>query len=227
MQVIMAAAGRGQRFIDWSKTPKAFTDINGTPMWVKSITPWLKYGKPTIVFHKDHKHWFEDPGFECNYVWLENYTEGPAETCYKGLIDRNGNDSVVFVDCDSNITFDTEKWDTSVGGLFVMKKNNPVHSYSKIDENGYVIEVKEKEVISPWANTGHFWFANVSEFVDLFEYAYKNKIKHKGEYYIAPLYNDAIQRLDMKFKILEVDKWYCWGTPQDVESFVANCEEKN
>ena len=222
MQVVMAAAGRGQRFIDWSKTPKAFTDIDGTPMWVRSIQPWLKYGTPVVVFHKDHRRWFKDPGFECKYVWLDEYTQGPAETSFKGILGAAlelSDDPIVFVDCDSNIVFNEDLWDCSTGGLFVMKKNNPAHSYSKIDEDGNVIEVKEKEVISPWANTGHFWFAKVSEFVDLFEYAYENKITTRGEYYIAPLYNDAIQKQNMKFKVLEVDKWYCWGTPEDVERY--------
>lgn len=224
MQVVMTAAGRGSRFQNTHNVPKPFILIDGIQMWERAIRPWLQYGKPVVVMQKDHEKYIrKDLDFDVEFEFIKGYTEGAAITCMLGALRCDANEPVVFVECDSVIEFDHERWDHNVSGTFTVVKNNPAHSYCKLDDEGYVLEIREKEVISPWANTGHYWFSKTSLFLETVKNAIEQKRKTRGEYYTAPLYNDIINQ-GHPVKTLLVDKWHCWGTPKDIEIFLG---EKN
>lgn len=218
MQVVMSAAGRGTRFQEDYNIPKPFILVDGKPMWQRAIEPWLKYGKPTIVMHSSHKPYLNNKEVDANWIFIDEYTEGAAITASIGVRNLNKEKPVVFVECDSIIHFNHDQWSWETSGTFVAERNNPAHSYCKVSEDMSVTEIREKEVISNWANTGHYWFKSVKEFLDIQEKAVKEKRKVRGEYYIAPLLNDRIQEGAQVFA-QKVDKWHCWGTPEDVKMY--------
>ena len=215
MQVVMTAAGRGSRFTPTHTMPKPFILVEDVPMWERAIRPWLRYGTPTVVMQESHSKYIGNVNFECDFIFINYYTEGAAETCAIGARSIERDKPVMFVECDSVIEFDHDNWDYSTAGTFVVKRDNPAHSYCKLNGDGFVTEIREKEVISPWANTGHYWFQTAGQFLDTYDLAKKEERKTRGEYYTAPLYNDIIANGD-KVKTQLVDQWHCWGTPQDV-----------
>jgi NDP-sugar pyrophosphorylase family protein len=221
MQVVMTAAGRGTRFQDSHDVPKPFILIEGIPMWERAIQPWLRYGKPVVVMQKEHEKYIRELDFDVEFVFIDGYTEGAAITCMIGAKRLNPDEPVVFVECDSSIEFDHVRWDHSTSGTFTIVRDNPAHSYCELDNNGDVLKIREKEVISPWANTGHYWFSKTSIFLDTVENAITENKKTRGEYYTAPLYNDIIDQ-GHTVKMLLVDKWHCWGTPKDVEEWQSS-----
>jgi hypothetical protein len=83
-----------------------------------------------------------------------------------------------------------------------------------------VSEVREKEVISNWASTGTYWFRNGRDFVGAAEARLGQGLREASEYYVAPIYNDLLVR-GARVKNFEIDRLYCFGTPEDYEKTLA------
>ena len=208
----MSAAGKGSRFTDYSELPKPFIEVDGRPMWQQAMLPFLYLNIPKVVFHESHEPYYEKPDFECRVIFLPHYTQGAAETAFYASLDCKRDESVVFVECDSQLIYSAKEWKPEgSSGSFVTRATSPNHSYVKVDKDDNILEVREKEVISEWANTGHYWWESVRIFQELFE----DTQKIRDEYYMAPIYNDAVQQ-GYNCKIHRADAWKCWGTPADL-----------
>jgi hypothetical protein len=49
----------------------------------------------------------------------------------------------------------------------------------------------------------------------------KNNLKVNGEFYIAPVYNEAIKD-NKKIKTIHCDKFHCLGVPDDLETYLRS-----
>jgi len=72
------------------------------------------------------------------------------------------------------------------GALLVFPSDEARWSYARTDTDGWVREVREKEVISPWASTGSYWFRRGSDFVRLAEARITQGRREAAEHYVAP-----------------------------------------
>ena len=90
-------------------------------------------------------------------------------------------------------------------------------SFSRENSAGFVDDVREKEVISPWATTGTYWFRRGSDFVRVAEARLQSKRREASEYYVGPLYSDLLAE-GAKIKNFPIRKLYCFGTPEDLEA---------
>ncbi len=102
------------------------------------------------------------------------------------------------------------------GALLVFPSNEPRWSFSREGDGGWVTEVREKQVISPWASTGTYWFRRGSDFVRLAEARLTIGRQEAAEYYVAPLYNDLIAAGGQVRNFL-VERLLCFGTPEEYE----------
>lgn len=88
-----------------------------------------------------------------------------------------------------------------------------------------VAEVAEKRRISDLCSTGLYYFARTGRFLDLFEQVETEPPEHLqgGEFYVAPLYNEAIKAGDdIRYSLVERDAvWFC-GTPHEYEALTAD-----
>ena len=66
------------------------------------------------------------------------------------------------------------------------------------------------------AIVGTFYFKKAKYFIDGLTNIYENNIKSNGEFYIDNMFNTLT---DLNIKIFDVDKYYCWGTPKDLENY--------
>lgn len=106
-------------------------------------------------------------------------------------------------------------WDSGCdGALLVFPSNEKRWSFSKAIADGWVTEVRKKEVISPWASTGTYWFRDSADFVRLAEARVQSGRKEANEYYVGSLYNDLIAA-GRRVKNFPIEKLYCFGTPED------------
>ena len=94
---------------------------------------------------------------------------------------------------------------------------------SKLDEDGFVSEVAEKKPISEHATVGIYWWKKGSDYVKYAEQMIEKDIKTNGEFYVCPVFNEAIGD-DKKVRIKEIDKDGMWGigTPEDLNDFLKN-----
>lgn len=115
--------------------------------------------------------------------------------------------------------FDPSKVDEKADGLLLtFKANNPDYSYSVV-ENGRVIEVKEKEVISPYANVGIFFFKSFYNFLETIS-------SSKTGESIAELFNASAAQ-GKHVITQETDNVCLFGTPIEYEYWIHKATKKS
>ena len=81
----------------------------------------------------------------------------------------------------------------------------------KTDENGRVVEVAEKNPISDNATVGVYFWKSGKDYVKYAKQMIDSDIRVNGEFYVCPVYNEAIQ--DNKNIIIhEIEKMGNWNT---------------
>ncbi len=112
------------------------------------------------------------------------------------------------------------------GMIMSMTANDKKWSYLKINCQGQVQEVREKEVISSEATVGIYNFKRGKDFC----YAARKMIVEnslsQGEFYVAPVYNYLIKEklacIDYYNIGEEFNGMYGLGIPEDLEKFITS-----
>jgi NDP-sugar pyrophosphorylase family protein len=97
-------------------------------------------------------------------------------------------------------------------------------SFARTNDEGRVVEVREKQRVSSHATIGLYWFASA----DLYRSAYAayfadGQGAEKGERYIAPMYNQLIaEGLRVEILGLALSDVGMLGTPEQVREFAAS-----
>lgn len=238
--ILIPMAGRGARFADYD-APKPLIEVNGKPMVVQAVD-CLPAGK-TLNFvclgeHLDQfpvEHTLKGKYGNVNVIRLDEATDGQACTCEVG-IGRAGiplEDSLLISSCDymslcshADLLGLTEGADVVVWGF----KNNPAsrhnpeaYGWLDVDEEGRIGRVSVKKPISSvpyndYAITGTFWFRRTSLFLEGLGILYERDIKTNNEFYIDNVI-DVLARAGAKVRVLDVDKFICLGTPDDLKSY--------
>lgn len=96
-------------------------------------------------------------------------------------------------------------------------------SFARLDDEGRVVELREKSRISPHATLGLYGFASARLFLETYDRYFANGNEEKGERYVAPMYNDLIAG-DLKVRISEVAlaDVGMLGTPAQVRDFISH-----
>ena len=160
---------------------------------------------------------------------MDGITEGAACTTLLAKEFINNDQSLLmanadqFVEWDSNKTlyaFSNSKCD---GGILTFTASHPKWSYAKVNEEGFVTEVAEKKPISSNATVGIYWWKKGSDYVKYAEKMIKKDIRTNNEFYVCPVFNEAIQD-GKKVLIKEIDNNGMWGmgTPEDLDNFLKN-----
>jgi dTDP-glucose pyrophosphorylase len=105
------------------------------------------------------------------------------------------------------------------GGILTFYSTHPKWSYVKLNNEGYAIDLQEKKPISDKATVGIYFWAKGSDYVKYAEQMIENDIRVNGEFYVAPVYNEAIKE-DKKIKIFDIKKMWGLGTPEDLDYFL-------
>ena len=99
------------------------------------------------------------------------------------------------------------------------------------EENNLVKNICVKEINKDTLNdpvvTGTFFFRKVSIFESITNDLIRKNLKVNNEYYIDSSINNAIQ-LGYKVVYFEIDYYLCWGTPNDLETYIywQDCFDK-
>jgi capsule biosynthesis phosphatase len=104
------------------------------------------------------------------------------------------------------------------GILACFEATDPRYSFAHLDEHGYVDKTAEKEAISNQASTGLYYFRRGQDFVNTVETMVARNETAKGEYYVAPCYNELLKS-GKKVKTYLVDENWVLGTPEELEVF--------
>lgn len=234
MNVLIPMAGAGSRFAKVGYTfPKPLIEVKNKTM-IQVVSENLNIdARHIFIVQKSHYEKYHlktllnliSPG--CEIVQVDGVTEGAACTTLlaKELIDSDYPlliaNSDQFIEWDSNEFMYSMMADGIDGGILTFRSTHPKWSFASLDENGYVTRVAEKEPISDIATVGVYYWSKGSDYVKYAEQMIKKEAKVNNEYYVAPVYNEAI--LDnKKFKTFDVKKMWGIGTPEDLDIFLSN-----
>jgi len=165
----------------------------------------------------------------CKIIKTSGLTEGAACTTLlaKEYIDNNKPlllaNSDQYVDWDSNDFMWSMMADDVDGGILVFESTHPRWSFVKLDENNNVAEVAEKKPISNLATVGIYFWKKGSDYVKYAEQMINKNIRVNNEFYVCPVFNEAIQD-GKKMKVFKIETKDMWGigTPEDLNHFLEN-----
>jgi HAD superfamily hydrolase (TIGR01509 family) len=234
LNVLIPMAGEGSRFTQAGYTfPKPLIDVKGKPM-IQVVVENLNMDANFIfVVRKEHREKYNldsllkliAPG--CKIVETDGLTEGAACTALlaKDFIDNDAPlffaNSDQFVEWDSNEFMYKMNETNADGGIVSFTATHPKWSFAKVDENGLVTEVAEKNPISDIATVGYYFWKQGSDFVKYAEQMIEKDIRVNGEFYVCPVFNEAIN--DCKeIRTFNTDGMWGLGTPEDLKYYLEN-----
>ena len=166
-------------------------------------------------------------GNDIKIVEVDHLTDGSVSTCL--LAEKYINNDlpllIYTLDVFFEPKFSLDQFNNSDGLILTFKSNNDSYSYAKTDENGYVTQTAEKNVISEEAAVGVYAFKKGSTFVKYAKQMIKKDLRTKGEFYICPLYNLMIDG-GLKIKTKFVEKMHLMGTPNELDFFTSHALKK-
>jgi HAD superfamily hydrolase (TIGR01509 family) len=234
LNILIPMAGAGSRFEQAGYTfPKPLIEVNGKPM-IQVVVENLNIDANYIyVVQKSHREKYNldtmlnliTPG--CKIVEVEGLTEGAACTALlaKDFIDNDSPlffaNSDQFVEWDSNEFMYKMQESDCDGGIVTFKATHPKWSFAKIDDNGFVTEVAEKNPISDNATVGYYYWKHGSDFVKYAEQMVERNIRVNNEFYVCPVFNQSIEGCK-KIRIFESSKMWGLGTPEDLKFYLEN-----
>ena len=234
LNVLIPMAGAGSRFEKAGYTfPKPLVEADNKPMiqWViESLNLDSNY---IFLVQREHQQKYNISSTlkilkpNCKIVYLDGVTEGAACTTLLAKKFINNDNPLIIANSDQFIEWDTSKtmynfYSKKIdGGILCFNSSHPKWSYAKVDKNNYVKKVAEKKVISNNATVGLYFWKKGKDYVNYAEKMIKKNIRVNNEFYVCPVYNEAIKD-NKKIIIDRADKMWGLGTPEDLDFFIKN-----
>jgi HAD superfamily hydrolase (TIGR01509 family) len=234
LNVLIPMAGAGSRFEQAGYTfPKPLIDVSGKPM-IQIVVDNLNIDANFIfIVQKLHRKQYNLDTLlnlitpKCKIIEVDGVTEGAAITALlaKEYID-NANplffaNSDQFVEWDSNEFMYKMNETDADGGMVTFKATHPKWSFAQVNEEGLVTEVAEKNPISDIATVGFYYWKQGSDFVKYAEQMIEKDIRVNNEFYVCPVFNEAIQD-NKHIRTFNIEKMWGLGTPEDLKYYLEH-----
>lgn len=241
---IILLAGQGKRFQDAGYAiPKPVILIDNVPMVVRAAQALPDSDRQVFLCRKEHierygidkellKHYPE-----AKIVPVEQLTEGQASTCLlaEPLVDANA--ILTIGACDNAVVWNKSVFENLINSeevdaiiwTFTFRDNpqvvrNPhMYGWIKVDENDCAQKVSVKVPISEdpiddHVIVGTFTFKKAAQFFTYAQDMIKQDRRINNEFYVDECMNLLIEA-GLKVKVFKVNKFICWGTPQDLQVY--------
>jgi HAD superfamily hydrolase (TIGR01509 family) len=234
LNVLIPMAGAGSRFQQAGYTfPKPLIDVKGKPM-IQVVVENLNIDANYIyVVQKSHREKYNLDTLlnlitpNCKIVEVDGLTDGAACTALLAKEHINNEHPLFFANSDQFVEWDSTEFmykmneTNSDGGIVSFRATHPKWSFAKIDENGFVTEVAEKNPISDIATVGYYYWKNGSDFVKYAEEMIEKDIRVNNEFYVCPVFNQAIED-GKQIRTFDIPKMWGLGTPEDLTYYLEN-----
>jgi HAD superfamily hydrolase (TIGR01509 family) len=234
LNVLIPMAGAGSRFEKAGYTfPKPLIDVNNKPM-IQIVVENLNIDANYIyVVQKSHREKYNLDTLlnmitpNCSIVEIDGITEGAACTALLTKDFINNDNPLFFANSDQFVEWNSNEFmykmqeTESDGGIVTFEATHPKWSFAKVDENGLVTEVAEKNPISNIATVGYYYWKHGSDFVKYAEEMISNNIRVNNEFYVCPVFNQAIKD-GKNIRTFNIQKMWGLGTPEDLKFYLEN-----
>jgi HAD superfamily hydrolase (TIGR01509 family) len=234
LNVLIPMAGAGSRFQQAGYTfPKPLIDVKGKPMIQVVVDNLNMDANYIFVVQKEHREMYNLDTLlnlitpNCKIVEVDGMTEGAACTTLLAKEHIDNDAPLVMANSDQFLEWDSNEFMYKMieqkvdGGIITFTATHPKWSFAKVDECGYVTEVAEKNPISNIATVGVYYWSKGSDYVKYAEQMIGKNIKTNNEFYVCPVFNEAIG--DGKLiKTFDIENMWGIGTPEDLNYFLEN-----
>lgn len=235
INIVIPMAGAGSRFAKAGyKKPKPFIDVLGKPMICHVLDNLdMPDAKFILLARKEHYdnelktiQWIKN-NYNVEFVLIDKLTEGAACTVLHAHRLINNDAPLLIANSDQIVDMNITDYinDSNArnldGSVLCFQDDDTKWSYAKIDDNGYIVEIKEKVVISEHATVGIYYFAKGRIFVENAIDMFVRNERVNNEFYVAPVYNYAIDK-GGKLGIYSIDmnQMHGTGTPEDLDKYI-------
>jgi capsule biosynthesis phosphatase len=238
MNIIIPIGGKGNRFkLENYNEPKPLIKIFGKQM-IFHLIDNLKINdldKLIVIYNKELNNFNFNILLKNRYpniilIELNKQTDGAVETILFGLNLLNNNllkNKTIILDCDTFYKTDILSIfrNQIANSIFYIINDNilPIYSYIKFNSNNIITEIKEKEKISDYANTGCYCFENGTILKQYCNQIINNNIRYNNEYYMSCVINEMITNNHI-FYANNLNNYdvNCVGTPLQLKIYCSN-----
>ena len=180
-------------------------DVNGKPMIQVVVDSLNIDAKYIYVVQKEHYEKYNLNHFlslitpNCEIVQIDEMTEGAACTTLLAKKYIDNDEPLLIANSDQYIEWDSNEFMYSMvaddidGGILTFTASHPKWSFAKLNKEGFVEKVAEKEPISNIATVGIYFHSKGSDYVKYAEQMIERDIRTNNEFYVCPVFNEAIQ----------------------------------
>jgi hypothetical protein len=183
-----------------------------------------------IIRDDEHKQRVQDmietikPGSK--FIAIDYVTQGPASSALLFKDQINNSDELVIANCDQIMEWTSSRFLDYVrhydGAVVTYHADTDKNSYARVNKEGLVQEIREKQVISNISLNGiHYWqqgqyFVNSAEAM-----IQANDRAPNGEFYIGPSYNYMV-KAEKTVGIYHIPNQFHHpvGVPDDLDKFI-------
>ncbi|MCM2352152.1 MAG: NTP transferase domain-containing protein [Pseudobdellovibrio sp.] len=247
--VLVTMGGRGFRFKQAGYSePKPFVNVLGKPM-IKRVLDLFPKSWPTVCvvnnedYSEKHFSFIKSERSDVQFTSIAVNNGGPMKTVIAGLELIPDHQPVFVTYCDYGQVWDAEDF------LNFVRKNDSdmcfvgyrgfhahyltanMYCYAKTE--GHIIsDIKEKESFSKnreddFASTGGYYFKSAKLLKEAIIEQQKQNLSWNGEYFTSLAAKALMNvRSDLKVHAYEINKFFQWGTPEDLKAFEYWAEVK-
>ena len=239
---LIPMAGVGQRFIDGGyDTPKPIIEVDDLPMIVKAANSLPVTDYWIFICRKEHvlkydidkllKYYFKNS----DIISIDYITNGQASTCLLARDLLYPDDQLTIGACDNAMEYRQEEYEIKINQsdvlIWTFRNNSAVlqnpkaYGWVEVDKTGKALQVSCKEPISDnilvdHAVIGSFSFKRAEIFFQCVDSMIAKNRRINNEFYIDVALDECIG-LGHEVRPFEVEKYICWGTPQDLDNYVT------
>lgn len=206
MNVLILAAGSAKFSSYDNGYPLCLTEIKGTPIIEHHVKQLVTAGAQKIVVTlraDDVQHFHLESVVKmltekAYLVKVPGNTAGAACTALIAMEAIDLDDELLIINGDEllDINFDEvlkEFRESRLdAGVVYFTSLHPRYSFIRLDKNGMVIEVAEKNPISKNALVGFFWFSKAKSFLSAVQNMIRKDVRINDCFYISPALNELI-----------------------------------
>ena len=239
IDVVITMGGLGSRFRKAGYTvPKYMIDAKGKTLFEWSLISLEGYTDRVdkYVFLAMEDETVDVEGFvrgKCAELGIENYelilldhlTDGQATTALLANRYWDPSHALLVYNIDTYVEAGEMNWQELKGDGFIPCFQAPGDHWSfvRLDDAGRVVEIKEKQRISPYCTLGAYYFRTCKLYEDLYHeyYDVPRDDLVNGEKYIAPLYDYLLSKGgDIYISDIAPERVHVLGTPEELEAFL-------
>lgn len=242
MKVVMPMAGLGSRFkVDGYDIPKPLIKVNEKTLVEHSVESLNIDGDYIFITRKfdDEKHNEELSKIlkklkpNSVEIRIDQPTKGAVETVMFARTLINNNDELIITNCDQILEWDSyafiqESRKTDVdGSVLLFFSSDSKNSFALIGDNGLVLKIVEKEVISNDALVGVHYWKRGCDFVRTGDMLISDFEKMgKKECYVSESYSYLIKEGKRIIGVrIPSNQFIPLGTPKDLSIYLGKLKE--